>query len=251
MRVDKSVVERRFASSVGSYDEHALAQRHIYIELERCIEHLRGRSWNRVLEVGCGTCGFTKYLDELHSVRDWTLNDLSETGIQYGAFSPRSGIKPQYIIGDAEAVDLGEGYDLIVSASVLQWLHDPKSFIRRLYGLLGDGGVLLVSTFGVENLREIRHLLGQGLSYAPTSEVRSWLRHAEVEEELYPIYFSTARDVLLHLKRTGVTGLGRGAPFWTVQRLRQFEREYEERYRSDLGLSLSYHPIYLCVQKPN
>lgn len=250
--VDKGLVGRRFSASASSYDRYALAQHHIYGVLAGLIEAHRGRTWHHVLEIGCGTGGFSKYLDERHKILRWTLNDLEAHMIRSGGFEPRLGEAPELIIGDAETIDLGRGYDLIVSASAIQWLHDPRAFVGRLYDLLEPGGVLLISTFGPHNLSEIRALTGHGLHYPPLEEVAQWLPEAQtqVSQEVYPLTFASPREVLLHLKRTGVTGTSDSAGFWTAQKLRQFEHDYLAHYPHGTGVRLSYHPIYLVAERP-
>lgn len=249
--VDKTMVGRRFGASADSYDRYAMAQHHIYTELERMMADRPRRCWERVLEIGCGTSGLSKYIDERHDTRHWTLNDLDSRMVEYGAFAPRSGIPPEYRLGDAESIDLGTGYDLIISASALQWMHDPERLVRQLWTKLRPGGLLLLSTFGPENLREVRRLTGRGLSYASMAEVSRWLHGLatlEVHEELYTLTLATPRDVLLHLKRTGVTATSDSVGFWTADKLRTFYDEYSQLYSTPEGVALSYHPIYMCAE---
>lgn len=251
--VDKTIVGKRFGASASSYDKYAIAQQHIYERLDGLLATLGRTHFDSALEVGTGTAGLSKYLDARYTIARWTLNDLGQEMLQYADFTPRVAPPPTLIIGDAEQADLGEGYDLIVSASALQWFHDPERFVRSLRSRLRPGGVLLLSTFGTDNLIEIKTLTDRGLDYAPLGAVRGWLsQYSEVhlEEEVYPLCFASPRDVLLHLKRTGVTGTGESANFWSVDRLRAFERAYTERFAmGESGVRLSYHPIYIRAKK--
>ncbi len=133
----------------------------------------------------------------------------------------------------------------------------PREYSYR--GCISDcalGGVLLLSTFGPSNLSEIRQLTGQGLDYTPSMQVAHWLDalapSVRVEEELYPLSFASPREVLLHLKRTGVTATTTASDgFWTASKLRAFEEAYQRLFASPTGgVSLSYHPIYLMAERP-
>ncbi len=255
-QIDKGRVGKRFGASASSYDRYALAQQHIYRRMLEWLAPHEGRAWQSVLEIGCGTCGLSKHIDAHHQVEHWTLNDLDDKMCLEGAFAPRLAPAPRYLIGDAEAIELGTGYDLIVSASAIQWMHAPGVFVQRLYQRLRPGGVLLLSTFGPSNLSEIRQLTGQGLDYTPSMQVAHWLDalapSVRVEEELYPLSFASPREVLLHLKRTGVTATTTASDgFWTASKLRAFEEAYQRLFASPTGgVSLSYHPIYLMAERP-
>lgn len=254
-QIDKQQVGKRFGASASSYDRYAVAQQHIYRRMLEWLAPYNGRQWQSVLEVGCGTCGLSKQIDSHHYVQGWTLNDLDDKMCLEGAFVPRLDKAPRYLMGDAEELELGEGYDLIISASAIQWMHAPEVFVQTLYRRLRPGGVLLLSTFGPDNLREVRQLTRQGLHYTPCSRVAHWLDGlapvVRVEEELYPLSFASPREVLLHLKRTGVTATTTASSgFWTASKLRAFEQDYQRLFATPSGgVSLSYHPIYLMAER--
>lgn len=250
--VDKSLVLERFSASAASYDQHATAQRYIYQALEERLCCVGRKTFERVLEIGCGTGGFGRYIDERYEIGQWVLNDLHPAVCQEGRFAPRCGTA-QYRIGDAEQIELGEGYDLILSASALQWFHEPKRFIERMAQALAPGGVLLISTFGGDNLMEFRSLTGRGLAYPSLAELRGWLESQleviSLEEEHYPLHFTSPREVLLHLKHTGVTASGDATGFWTPTKLREFDEQYRSKFCDEAGLRLTYHPIYILAKR--
>lgn len=250
-KVDKGAVGRRFGASASSYDRSALAQRHIYSVLEGMLAELGRRAFGKVLEVGSGTGGFARYIDERYDIGHWTLNDLSDVMLRSSGFEPRSGRAARLIQGDAEGVDLGGEYDLILSASALQWFHAPIDFIASLRKRLAPGGVLLASTFGSKNLLEIRQLTGRGLVY-PGVDIWATALDAyqghRLSEELYPLHFATPREVLRHLKHTGVTAVGSSEGFWSAERLRLFEESYWTHYQDgEAGVRLTYHPLYMMA----
>ena len=150
------------------------------------------------------------------------------------------------------ALDFPEKTDLITSCSTLQWFNDPKEFFARCHRFLSEDGYLAFSTFGTENMREIRTLTGHGLDYLPIKALKELLApHFETvyaEEEIVSLPFSTPLQVLQHLKETGVTGTEKKV--WTRGRLQTFCNSYTEQFRREDGnVTLTYHPIYIVTRR--
>ena len=100
---------------------------------------------------------------------------------------------------------------------------------------------------------QIAALTGSGLSYRALSGLHELLAPGfdilACHEELITLEFSTVREVLRHLKATGVTASG-GRSRWTRSTLAAFEADYSARFRSgNRMLPLTYHPITLIVRK--
>lgn len=134
----------------------------------------------------------------------------------------------------------------------MQWFNDPKEFFARCHRFLSEDGYLAFSTFGTENMREIRTLTGHGLDYLPIEALKELLApHFETvyaEEEIVSLPFSTPLQVLQHLKETGVTGTEKKV--WTRGRLQTFCNSYTEQFRREDGnVTLTYHPIYIVTRR--
>ena len=86
-----------------------------------------------------------------------------------------------------------------------------ENFFERCNTLLNNQGYFAFSTFGKENMKEIRELTGNGLPYRSREELEVALSpHFDIlysEEELIPLSFEDPIKVLYHLKQTGVNGL--------------------------------------------
>ena len=136
----------------------------------------------------------------------------------------------------------------------MQWFEDPERFIRRCHDLLAPGGILALSTFGPDNLHEIRSITSSGLDYPPLERLRQMLSSAGLvtvtaEEESIVLDFPSAIEVLRHLKHTGVNGITRTS--WTPARLARFSDEYMLRFGTpDGNVTLTYHPVYLIARHP-
>ena len=73
---------------------------------------------------------------------------------------------------------------------------------------LSEKGLVAISTFGEKNLTEIKQITDIGLSYftEPDLEhiISSSFQIIKMKEEIKTVYFPSPKDVLLHLKRSGV-----------------------------------------------
>lgn len=253
--IEKSLVRRRFTRALTSYDRQAVAQQHI---CRRLVSLAAGRLASftspRVLEVGCGTGGFTREL--LAAFRhagvspvEWVANDLTAS-CPLPLSVLLSELPATYLPGDAEQTEFPGTYDLIASASALQWFASPETFVRRAVEMLRPGGLLLFNTFGQWNLKEVKALTGKGLAYPSADEVKGWLPpsvEARIETEVLTLCFPTPLDVLRHLKQTGVTATSTDS--WTRGRLQQFSRDYIARYGNEREVTITYQPIYVLAVK--
>ena len=119
----------------------------------------------------------------------------------------------RYVVGDAEEwieQDPDKGYDLIASASTIQWFADPERFFANAAAKLRPGGRLVCSTYLPGNLAELDPLRPAPLIYRTRDELSEMLgrhfSHVELSEERISIDFESPRQALMHLKLTGVGG---------------------------------------------
>ena len=244
--MDKRQIAECFARARQTYDrearvQHQVAEQMLSLLLEACPPRTE---CTRIVEVGCGT-------GQAFRPQQLWLNDLCPEMRESLAgllASPCVSFNP----GDAEDIALPPQNQVITSCSTFQWFADLPAFFRRCHQALLPGGLLAFSTFGVENLREIRTLTGHGLHYFTLAEIRAMLSpdfhvlHAS--EEVATLTFPTPTEVLRHLKQTGVTGTEKR--IWTRTRLQQFTEEYIRLFSTTDGqVSLTYHPIYILAKK--
>lgn len=253
--IDTGRVRKRFTRALDSYDCHAMAQQQITVRAADILKrHLYEQETTgiplpaRCLEIGCGTGGFTRLLQHLLPQADWTLNDLCAESLPHA--SKHCILPPHLVSGDAEAVDMGTGYGLIASSSAFQWFHDPTGFTRKLAGMQKSKDTLLFSTFAPGNLQEVKEVTGKGLSYPSSGDWAKWLnkyyRLHLCTEEMIRLRFDSPKEVLLHLKYTGVTATGN--TLWTRGMQNEFIQRYKELYSTgDKQVTLTYRPLYLLA----
>ena len=251
MRIDKGEVERRFRRSMGSYDEHAVEQRRIAERLRTLVSESVTEAPRRILEIGCGTGTLTALLRERFPEAEFFVNDLVPE--LCAAAAERCGIAAERRLpGDAETLALPGGCDLVVSASTFQWFVRPEETLRRIASALRPEGTLAFSTFGEQNMREVREVAGAGLPYRGREEMTRLLEERfaveRIEEERRVLEFPEPADVLRHLKRTGVNASG-SREAWTRGRLQAFADEFRRRFEVDGRVPLTYHPMYFVCRK--
>jgi malonyl-CoA O-methyltransferase len=142
--------------------------------------------------------------------------------------------------------------DLIISTSTEQWVKDKEAFYNKVEQALSPLGNFVFSTFGVENLKEIREATGLGLKYYEQEETRLMLsKNFEIlysKDEQIVLFFSSAKDILRHLKKTGVNGLQK--QHWTKKTVNQLiEKIKEATFVEEGKYKLTYHPSYYILQK--
>lgn len=242
-------VRRRFARAAATYDAHAEAQRRICRHLVEMLPDEGLGRVRRVLEIGCGSGCLTRALMARIDGGDWTLNDLCAHW-RPALEELAAGRACRFLFGDAERLPLGGPYDLIASASALQWMRDLPAFLRELRQRLAPGGFLLFNTFTPDNLKEIRLLTGEGLDYPSVESLADWLSSffsvRRMEESAITLTFPDPLSVLRHLKYTGVTGNASVA--WTRGEQARFCEAYRERFLTvDGQVTLTYHPVYVLA----
>lgn len=248
--MNKPLIAERFAKAIGTYAQIATMQQQIAEKmialLKQCLPLPAPR---KVAEFGCGTGSYSRLLYKTLQPPQFLMNDLCREMQTCCTDLLEKGAT--FVAGDAETLPFPKDTELLTSCSTLQWFESPERFFRRSNNYLSENGYLAFTTFGPENMKEIRTLTGKGLPYRSLHELEQMLApyydviHAEEEILLHP--FRTPMQVLLHLKQTGVTGTGQH--HWTRRELTNFCNEYIRQFGNGLSVHLTYHPIYIIAKK--
>lgn len=250
--IDKSQVALRFAQAGQSYVAHAIVQKQIAQHLFDLIRKYCPKQFNQVFEIGCGSGNLSHLLLENVQVNHLVLNDLYSEIQQH--FPSNSKIK--YLLGDIEQTEFPQHIDLIASSSALQWVQNLDDIFQKALQNLNPQAYFCFSTFGQQNLQEIKALTGQGLDYLAIENIRDKLLKNGFEilhlsEQISHLCFEQPKRILQHLKATGVTATASNFR-WTKQSLAEFYLNYQQfSFSDELGqpqYPLTYHPIY-CIAR--
>ncbi|HAN0604117.1 TPA: malonyl-ACP O-methyltransferase, partial [Campylobacter jejuni] len=182
------------------YEKHAKVQDFMGLKLCEILKNLRISHFEKVFEFGCGRGELSKKLQNFITFDEYLKNDILD-------FKENSSI----LIFDMNEIakqDLSkEKFDLIISNATLQWL-DLKRIIPSLRDMLNQNGILLLSTFAEQNLKEIKQSTGFGLNYFSLNELEQifkvYFNEVKITQELIKLSFDNALDVFRHLKLSGV-----------------------------------------------
>lgn len=247
--MNKRFIAERFAKAIPTYPHEANIQRQIAGKMIGLIGKHISAPCPKVIEVGCGTGTYSRLLLRSLHPQELVLNDLCPQ-MQHCCEDLLKEKQVSFLSGDAETAPFPPESTLITSCSALQWFESPENFFKKCNGLLRERGYFAFSTFGKENMKEIRALTGCGLSYRSRQELETALSpHFDLlysEEELIPLSFDSPMKVLYHLKQTGVNSLSQT---WTRRDMKHFCQRYEQEFSEGASVSLTYHPIYIIAKK--
>lgn len=253
MRRDKQRIGRSFAKHYRHYDEAAVVQRDMADRLDAALgaaaPELRV---HRALEIGVGTGFLTRRLTERYPAAEWWFNDLSPAAFDWLPVGlPLCNTLP----GDAEALDYPAGLDLLASASAVQWFEDLPAFLAKAHAVLRRGGVLAIASFARRNLWELAELTQAPLRYPEPEELAAMAVRAgfaatlHLESWEHTLHFPDIRELLDHLRRTGVNGAACGRTLSTPAQLRSFGERYAAAHpTADATLPLTYAPVMLIAR---
>ena len=248
MSINKALVAQRFAKAGQSYVEHAVVQKQISVQLFEYLKVYCPQNLASVLEIGCGSGNLTHLLQSHFQIEQLFLNDLyADVDQHFLNFK-----HVNWLIGDIEQLNLPQSLDAVISSSALQWMIDLPALLQRIYVALKSNGYLGFSTFGENNLIEIKKLTGQGLNYFSSESLKQKLEESGfeilfIQEEQKHLYFDDPKLVLHHLKATGVTATAKSHR-WTKQSLQQFYSDYQQ-FQDEQGFLLTYHPVYVIARR--
>ncbi|HEF3014495.1 TPA: malonyl-ACP O-methyltransferase BioC, partial [Campylobacter jejuni] len=201
------------------YEKHAKVQDFMGLKLCEILKDLKISHFEKVFEFGCGRGELSKKLQNFITFDEYLKNDILD-------FKENSNILI-FDMNEISKQDLSkEKFDLIVSNATLQWL-DLKQIIPSLRDMLNQNGILLLSTFAKQNLKEIKQSTGFGLNYFSLNELEQifkiYFNEVKITQELVELSFDNALDVFRHLKLSGVNSLG----FYPLNK--GFLKEFEEK----------------------
>lgn len=235
-----SIIARRFRNALNTYDSAASAQSSIIDNLLNLIPLNMKNKPIDIIEIGVGSGMLSRRLPDninINSAQFVDLNPLPELNI-----AP----KERYFVADAEEwIEDAEdnSADLIISANTIQWFADQDRFFRNAAKVLRSSGTLVCSSFLPGNLAELDILRPSPLLYHCEESLREMLKryfnNFGISSKRIALSFASSKELMMHLKHTGVAGGTSLSPSSTRHFLSQLPSPP----------SLTYLPVFITAHK--
>lgn len=221
---------KSFLRAKDTYFKNAIVQNDMR---EVLLSEINGR-FCRVLELGSNRGEFSKMVAKKIEFSEFYCVDINDFSLDYG----KEFIFVKQDLRDFKNSFLAKmDFDLIISNACFQWL-DLAKLINEIPK---SNSKLVFSTFGVNNLWQIKEHFGVGLEYLSIDEIEQILKphyqNIKIYEKNYELMFNSSIDVFRHLKLSGVNAFS--GVFLGKNDLKIFNDKYHN--------TLNYHAIFVSV----
>jgi len=203
-------------------------QKRVVAQLDRLVAAHLPHAPQRVLDIGCGTGAVMATLNRRYPAAALCGLDLAFNMARRSAL--RFGEQALLINGDAEHLSFGDGvFDLVVSASTLQWVDRIETCFGECRRILKGDGLLCVAFFGGRTLWELQECYREavasrfGAADARQDRMQRFRDRAEVQRllsrfgfgqvvianEIEMEYYPDVPDLLRSIKAIGAATAGR------------------------------------------
>lgn len=232
--IEKDRIKKNFEKSIKSYDENAEVQKRM---AQKLVSLLPLNQYLNILEIGSYSGVLTSEINKNIKYQSYLALDVVEKS---GEYLEKIDKNIRFINADIEVFETEEKFDLIVSNAALQWCGDFSEVIKKLNGFLKPDGMLAISIFSDENLKEIKTVFGVSLKYPSQQDIlQLFSSDSNILEEKIQLKFNTPIKAMRHLKNTGVNSLRTSC--LTVSQMRKNLKRLEEEFEN----TLTYTPMYI------
>ncbi|MED3934464.1 malonyl-ACP O-methyltransferase BioC [Priestia megaterium] len=272
--INKQLLKKRFNNHAKTYDAYADVQKSMANQL---IDQLSTNFFNQkitILEIGCGTGYLTQLLCKKFPKATITAVDLSSEMMEL-AKKKVTEDRVSFICGDIEELSIERHYDLIISNATFQWFNSLYTTIKKLYKQLKPTGSLLFSTFGNRTFQELHSCYSHakkkldlssnsspGQSFFSLEELSQICEQALVPLKEHPFklskmekleaqYFPTVQAFFTSIKKIGASNSNEESYCQRPSFFRELINLYENDYRNENGIKVTYHCLIFNVTKTN
>lgn len=272
MAVDDRIrIGRAFHRQAGEYDRNASVQKRVVKRLEQIVSEHQARPPLHALDIGCGTGAMLSVLREKYPDTQLCGLDLA---FNMAKFSEQSlAGKALVVNGAAEQLPFRNGaFDLVVSASTLQWVERLDVCFEECHRVLRGEGLLCTAFFGGRTLWELHQSYREAVAsnfgaddlrnnrlhrFRETDEVievlsRYGYKQLLIFKETEMEYYGDVSGVLRSIKSIGATTTARNESSGGLGgrgMLKDMEHIYNSRYKKDELIPVTYEVIYIVARR--
>ena len=194
-------VKNEFSKHANEYNSYNIIQQIIAKSLVRDVKNQP----KRILELGCGSGQIFKNISwdvEFYKAIDFSpsMCDLHPTGknIEVCCYDFDT---PEFINAIKE-----DSYDLVLSASALQWSKDLKKIVQILRGITKEVNAVLFTSNTFKTIQKLSNKPSPILDSQSIQEAFSSYFKCEFETYNYNLEFDNKKDLFDYIKKSGVSG---------------------------------------------
>jgi len=267
---DRRKVGSSFHRHADAYDRFASVQQRVVRRLMELLEAHLAAAPCAVLDIGCGTGALSASLQGRYPQALCCGLDLALNMVRQAA--AKSGEGCLFVNGDAEHLPFrGASFDLVVSASTLQWLDSLDGCLEECRRVVTKDGLIGMAFFGGTTLWELQESYREALARrSPGDDPRVGRLHrfkgvAAVRQTLDRLGFGPAlvtseiemdhhpdvQALLRSIKGIGAGTASRGGAGGLGWRgiVNDMSEIYQRRFLADGMIPATYEVIYLIIQQ--
>ncbi len=255
---DIETIKRNFSRYASFYDDYSGVQNRVG---QKLIDFVEQNSFDKILDVGCGTGNYTRLLCRQFPDAAVKALDICPQMISI-AERKLAGNKIEFMIADAETAVFNRTFDLITSNACFQWFDNTETVIMNYSDLLNDNGTILFSVFGPQTFHRLRRCLERLYKKEVRTSSSGFITAGEieqilgkyfndffVEEQIIEETYDSLWSLLNTIKYTGTQGDGIEGQNITRGQITELERIYKEEFKT---ITAVYQIFYCRAQKgPN
>ncbi len=255
----KKRIAENFSKAADTYDKAATLQKRVAARTMLGLPV--AVSLKQVLDLGTGTGQQSLQLSRQFPEAVVTGMDMAMGMLRFASELCPDRKQQIWCSGDIEALPFrNNSFDLVFSSLAIQWCDLPR-VLAEVSQVLKPGGRFVFSTLAEGSLSELDYAwravdepdrVNQFACYEWQKKIisSSTLNTVLLSRQTEVMYYQDVISLLRELKSLGVnTVLAGRNGLITRNKLQGLQRAYE-RFRTEMGLPLSYQVIYGTLQKP-
>ncbi|MFH1541403.1 MAG: malonyl-ACP O-methyltransferase BioC [Elusimicrobiota bacterium] len=254
-----NIIKKNFSKYADHYDDYCSVQNHsAKVLVSKIKKNKSASSGEKILDIGCGTGNYTLLLKEKFIDANIKAVDISNKMVEI-ASKKTADNKIEFVVADAEIMELDEKFDIITSNASFQWFLNLEKSLAKYKKLLGNGCVIIFSIFGPKTFYELnaslKELLGKDINLSSCGFIEKGVlkkilkknfNDVLVEEEIFQEKYDSLMQLLNKIRYTGTRGNGISVnSFWTHERINAIEEIYKKKFNN---LTATYQ-IFYCQGK--
>ena len=146
------LIGKKFGRRAHIYESQAQLQKNI---AEKLASFLPDESYDRILEIGCGTGFLTEYLCSKYPKSHKDITDISPEMVCICQDKFQDEDNVSFYVQDAQVLDDVGTYDLIVSSMTVQWFENASEILKKW----SEKTNVFYASLGENNFQEWRAFL--------------------------------------------------------------------------------------------